>query len=199
MVFLHLRVQALIALARSFCLRLVYSLSACDAHDTAFGIIQGGAVGWLEDVSRTLLRVDLICRHDVSGGGNFSHQASIRGVGGVVLCGGGAKGLSRKACTLRPSIGTRPLFSVVPCPPCVCHSQHYILHATAAAAPTPPNHHLQEGAAHSAWGSSAMGSGQSPVVNILITTSALQNCCHHSRTHSSQAWPVPAAQCRSVV
>ena len=107
-VFLHLRVQALIALARSFCLRLVYSLSACDAHDTAFGIIQGGAVGWLEDVSRTLLRVDLICRHDVSGGGNFSHQVSLRG--GVLLWRGTRGGKSGKVHSLRPSIGTRPSF-----------------------------------------------------------------------------------------
>ena len=30
-----------------------------------------------------------------------------------------------------------------------------------------------------------VGPGQSPVVNILITTSALQNCCHHSRAHAS--------------
>lgn len=72
--------------------------------------------------------------------------------------------------------------SVVPCPPCVCfHSQQCTSYISTAATPTAHIAHHTTGRTVP-W-RSGMGSGQSPVVNILITTSALQNCCHHSRTH----------------
>jgi len=73
------------ALLGTHCARQVILLTACvfaqrvrrSRH--SFWNHPRRAQSGLQDISRTLLRVDLICRHDVSGGGNFSHQVSIRG------------------------------------------------------------------------------------------------------------------------
>ena len=84
--------------------------------------------------------------------------------------------------SLRPSIGTRPLFRSFLARRALLKQQSLHAYTLLQQPPHTRNNALLTQGAPSSRGS-GMGSGQSPVVNILITTSALQNCCHHSRTH----------------
>lgn len=93
----------------------------------------------------------------------------------------GTKGGNQERCTLSARrLGHDHRFGrSLPAVRC-SNSSHYI--PTLYSSSRTRNNALLTQGAPSSRGS-GMGSGQSPVVNILITTSALQNCCHHSRTH----------------
>ena len=91
-------------------------------------------------------------------------------------------GKSGRVHSLRPSIGTRPLFRSFLARRALLNQQSLHAYTLLQQPPHTRNNALLTQGAPSSRGS-GMGSGQSPVVNILITTSALQNCCHHSRTH----------------
>ena len=157
----------------------------------------------LQDISRTLLRVDLICRHDVSGGGNFSHQVSIRGWSSCVRWEGKQTetrgvhtlfarrlghnhdfGCSLPAVRWPLVLNTFYILHNSPQHPCPAHSDT-LRTLTTRLRPHSARCSLAVSVHPGApWAQAGprLGPGQSPVVNILITTSALQNCCHHSRT-----------------
>ena len=210
------------ALLGTHCARQVILLTACvfaqrvrrSRH--SFWNHPRRAQSGLQDISRTLLRVDLICRHDVSGGGNFSHQVSIRGWSSCVRWEGKQTetrgvhtlfarrlghnhdfGCSLPAVRWPLVLNTFYILHNSPQHPCPAHSDTLrTLTTQSTLRPVLPRRvrppRCSVGAGWAAAGSRSVASSQYTHHDISIAEllSSLPNLV---------AWPVPAAQCRSVV